>query len=302
LTESIRQDIDLFIGHLKTERGLSPHTISAYQRDLHCLLEFVANAGITDWSDLDHRRARMFPAKLHQRGLSGRSIQRTLSAARALFRYLGRQANLQHNPFDGVKAPKAQKSLPATLNTDEVAALVDFDPATPLDFRDRAMLELVYSSGLRVSELASTNIDSINSTEQTIRVTGKGNKTRQLPVGRHAMSAIADWLRHRNRYAAADEKALFTSQKGQRLGIRSIQKRVDLWARRRGLAQHVHPHMLRHSFASHMLESSGDLRAVQELLGHADIATTQIYTHLDYQHLAEVYDRSHPRARRKKTS
>jgi len=300
LKDTIRQDIEHFIGHLETERGLSPHTLNAYRQDLERLESFLKDAGIDDWRRLDARRARLFPARLHRLGRSGKSIQRSLSAARSLFRYLGRERRVSQNPFDGLKAPRSAKKLPQTLNTDEVGSLVEFATVEPIDYRDHAMLELVYSSGLRVSELASLDLGDINLPEAIVTVLGKGRKTRQVPIGRMAVVALEEWLKVRAGLTTSDQQGLFTTLKGSRLSVRSIQQRVELRARRQGLAKHVHPHMLRHSFASHLLESSGDLRAVQELLGHADIATTQIYTHLDYQHLAAVYDRAHPRARRKK--
>ncbi len=292
-------DIDAFAIHLESERGLSPHTVSAYRRDIDKLGKFASSLEIDQWADLDHRRARLFPARLHQAQISGRSIQRTLSAARVFYRYLIREKRLQHNPFEGLRAPKSRKNLPHTLNTDEAAALVDFQTDTAIGIRDRAILELLYSSGLRVSELATLDLNQLDIAESIVTVTGKGRKTRRVPVGHHALEALRRWLATRSSLVDSGQTAVFTTLKGRRLSIRSIQVRLDYWARRRGLDKHVHPHMLRHSFASHLLESSGDLRAVQELLGHADISTTQIYTHLDYQHLARVYDSAHPRARKK---
>lgn len=300
MREPLQIDINEFFIHLVSERGLSENTVKAYQRDLESLTEFCDKLNITQWSDIDFHMARGFPSKLHQSGRSGRSIQRTLSAARTFFRYLGREERIDKNPFDGLRAPKSQKRLPVTLNTDEAVSLVNVETNEPIDFRDRACVELFYSSGLRVSELVALNIDSIDLTEAIAIVVGKGNKTRHLPVGAQALEAIKKWLIYREHLAHPHEKSLFVSARGKRLAVRSIQKRIELLSLRQGLNKHVSPHMLRHSFASHMLESSGNLRAVQELLGHADISTTQIYTHLDYQHLAAVYDRSHPRAKRAK--
>ena len=295
---TLQHDIEEFINHLASERGLSKNTRKAYQRDLNCLLDYCKQRSIKAWSEIDFRIARGFPARLYQSGQSGRSIQRSLSAARAFFRYLGREEKVENNPFDTLKSPKTKKGLPETLNTDEAVSLVTIEATEPIEFRDRAFLELFYSSGLRVSELAALNIESIDLIEGIAIVVGKGNKTRHVPVGRHAVEALTSWINHRSDLANPDEKALFISKRGSRLAVRSIQKRIEILSARQGLNKHVSPHMLRHSFASHMLESSGNLRAVQELLGHADISTTQIYTHLDYQHLASVYDRSHPRAQR----
>lgn len=299
MTPAARQDVAAFLRHLKSERGLSPHTVVAYRRDLAQLAGFADGIGVEDWSGIDHRIARMYPARLYQRGCSGRTIARMLSAARTLYRFFIREKRLGRNPFDGVRAPKSPRPLPGTLNADEAAQLVGLDAGSDIDFRDRALLELVYSSGLRVSEAAGLDLGAVDLAEGMVTVTGKGNKTRRVPLGRMAAAALADWLGRRRAIARPGEAAVFVNVRGTRLGVRSIQKRFDLAARRQGLERHVHPHMLRHSFASHLLESSGDLRAVQELLGHADISTTQVYTHLDYQHLAKVYDQAHPRARKK---
>ena len=297
---TLASDIDDFIGHLRAERGFSPHTVSAYARDLARLENFAKRLGVDAWAELDHRRARLFPARLHQAGISGRSIQRALSAARALYRFLSRERRVAANPFEGLKAPRAPHKLPAALNVDETGRLMEIECRATLDFRDRAMLELIYSSGLRVSELAALDAAHVNASEGIVTVLGKGRKTRRVPVGRLAAAALDEWLARRRALPfEAGQDALFVTARGRRLGVRGIQKRVATWARRQGLERRVHPHVLRHSFASHLLESSGDLRAVQELLGHADISTTQIYTHLDYQHLAEVYDKAHPRARRR---
>lgn len=300
MTPGARQDVHAFLRHLADERRLSAHTITAYRRDLGALGAFADDRGIGEWAALDHRAARAFPARLHQRGHAGRSIQRVLSAARSLYRYLLRERRVPLNPFDGVRAPKSPRPLPATLNADEAGQLVAIQTRTDIDYRDRALLELVYSSGLRVSETAALNLADLDLGEQVVTTTGKGGKTRRVPVGRFAAEALRDWLSRRIALVDGQQTAVFTTMTGRRLSVRAMQKRVDLHARRQGLDRHVHPHMLRHSFASHLLESSGDLRAVQELLGHADIATTQIYTHLDYQHLAGVYDKAHPRARKKR--
>jgi integrase/recombinase XerC len=299
LRSQSQKEVAAFLRHLESERGLSNHTVDAYRRDIEQLTRFANDRDIDTWTQFDHRTARLYPARLHQSGLSGKSIQRALSGARALYRFLIREKRARGNPFDGVRAPKSARTLPRTLNTDEACQLVEIDCESDIDFRDRALLELVYSCGLRISEAASLDLTDIDLAERTLTTTGKGQKTRRVPIGRMAANALAEWLTRRRTLVTGEENAVFVSMRGRRLGVRGIQKRVDFLARRQGLDRHVHPHMLRHSFASHLLESSGDLRAVQELLGHADIATTQIYTHLDYQHLARVYDQAHPRARKK---
>ncbi len=211
-----------------------------------------------------------------------------------------RTKKLETNPFDDVRAPKSEKRLPKTLNVDQIAALVEIDVNDPLSYRDKAVMELFYSSGLRLSELCNINLNDLDLPSKMIRVTGKGNKMRDLPIGRQADKAIREWLLQRNALPLKDYEALFVSQLGNRISVRSIQQRIKHWAKKQGIEISVSPHMLRHSFASHLLESSGELRSVQELLGHANISTTQIYTHLDFQHLAQVYDDAHPRARSKK--
>jgi integrase/recombinase XerC len=291
---------ETFCDYLRYERRLSAHTVVAYRRDLERLTVFASECGINDLRHLHGAQARVFPARLHHQGLSSRTIQRTLSAARAFYRYLLREKAVKNNPFEGVVAPKGEKKLPSTLNVEQAAQLVDIKPQNDLDYRDRAILELFYSSGLRLSELAGINFADMDLAGRTLQVTGKGGKARVLPIGRYARDAISSWLERRQGLVRPGEPAVFISRGGTRLGPRSIQKRVQYWARRQGIGRGVHPHMLRHSFASHLLESSSDLRAVQELLGHADISTTQIYTHLDFQHLAKVYDQAHPRARRRK--
>ena len=252
------------------------------------------------WSDVDNYIARKWLGSLHQHGLSGSSIQRILSGCRSFYRWLIREQHVSANPFDLLKAPRHPRKLPDTLDIDAVQQLVDLKGDEPLTVRDRAILELFYSSGLRLSELVSLDVSDIDLSAGEARVTGKGNKTRIVPVGRYARTAIQQWLAIRTQMAAEAEMAMFVSRRGGRLASRSVEKRLKDWAIRQGVNRNVHPHMLRHSFASHMLESSGDLRAVQELLGHQNISTTQIYTHLDFQHLAKVFDKAHPRAKRKK--
>lgn len=291
-------DISAFLDHLRIERRLSPRTVEAYRHDLISLDQHRAARELPGWDRLDTQHLRHFIASQHQQGLAPRSLQRLLSAIRSFYRFLQREGRAQQNPALDLRAPKAARPLPRTLDADLAAQLLDSPGEDDwLGRRDQAMLELFYSSGLRLSELAGLDIADLDLQQGEVRVTGKGNKTRVLPVGRMARRALQDWLSVR---PASDQAAqpLFVSQRGSALTPRAIQLRL----RRHGverIGQHLHPHMLRHSFASHMLESSGDLRAVQELLGHADISTTQIYTHLDFQHLAQVYDQAHPRAKRK---
>jgi integrase/recombinase XerC len=290
--------IDRYLHHLQTERRLSTNTRRHYQRDLMELLGFCEKYEIPDWLDLDTHQVRQFAAQAHRRGLSGRSIQRRLSAIRGFYNYLLREQAVTGNPGHDVSAPKSPQRLPDTLSVDDMSRLLTMETDDPLEVRDLAMLELMYSSGLRLSELVSLDTRDMDLEERVLRVTGKGGKTRLVPIGRKAIQALQAWLRLRTALLNAGETAVFTGRSGRRLGVRAVQQRVRRWARRRGLPGDVHPHTLRHSFASHLLESSGDLRAVQELLGHADISTTQIYTHLDFQHLARVYDKAHPRARK----
>ena len=291
----------LLESYIKTLHHLSEHTRSAYQRDLAYLQKFCDKQEINKWSDLDGRQVRGFVASRHREGIGGRSLQRNLSAIRSFYRYLLDEAKVKNNPAEGIIAPKTPRKLPHVLDADQTVQLVEIDDQDGLSIRDRAMLELIYSSGLRLAELISINMGDIDFGDRILTVTGKGKKMRSVPVGQHAIQAIKNWLKIRQSMVNENEIALFISQRGKRISPRSVQERLKQWAIKQGLPSHVHPHMLRHSFASHMLESSGDLRAVQELLGHADISTTQVYTHLDFQHLAQVYDKSHPRAHRKKS-
>ena len=288
-----------FLAHLNHERRLSPNTVAGYARDLASLEAFMDAHGLSGLRELGTWQLRAFAARCHRRGLHPRSIARRLSALRSFFRFLLRERVIDTNPANDVQAPKAPRRLPATLDADQVGALLDAAPDDPLEVRDLAILELLYSSGLRLSELTGADCTDLDLDDATIRVTGKGGRGRILPVGRHARRALVLWLKQRAALAAHGEMALFVGRGGQRLKPRAVQRRVERWARQRGLGQQLHPHKLRHSFATHLLESSADLRGVQELLGHADIATTQVYTHLDFQHLAQIYDRSHPRARRR---
>lgn len=290
---------DRFGSHLESERRLSAHTYANYLRDIDALINWCDANGIESWDALDTQQLRVFAARSHAGGLAPRSVQRRLSAVRTFVRYLQRERVLRHDPTAEVRAPKVKRSLPDTLDVDQMSRLLEIPGSDALAVRDRAIMELFYSSGLRLAELIGLDLGAIDFGDRTVRVTGKGNKVRILPVGRKAIDALESWLAVRTSMAAVGETALFVGRNGRRVGQRTIQTRIARWARLQGLPVHVHPHLFRHSFASHLLESSQDLRGVQELLGHADIATTQVYTHLDFQHLARIYDRSHPRARKK---
>jgi integrase/recombinase XerC len=290
-----------FITYLRNVRQVSPHTVSNYQRDLLSLQRYCDTQNKSAIDALVESDIRGWASQLRRQGLAGASIQRSLSAARSFYNFLGRENSLQRNPAASVQAPRKPRRLPKTLDADQVDKYLGFDTDTVMARRDSAMAELFYSSGLRLAELASVNVHDIDTHSRLLTVTGKGKKTRTVPVGSVALRAIARWLEVRPPAIGntPDDGALFTSNRGRRISVRNIQARLKLQGRKSGMHQDVHPHMLRHSFASHLLESSGDLRAVQELLGHANISTTQIYTHLDFQHLAKVYDAAHPRAKRR---
>jgi integrase/recombinase XerC len=291
--------IDRFIRHLEFERRLSPLTCENYRRDLKTLATWCEKAGVGSWSDLNSEHVRAYSASCFRKGLSARSIQRRLSASRTFFRYLMREGTVKKNPITSVSAPKGKKRLPGNLDADRMARLVDITGDGAIVDRDRAILELLYSSGLRLAELVDLDIGDIDIHDATVRVTGKGNKDRIVPVGRKAIKALRQWTITRSDLASADENAVFVSNRGTRISSRSVQARVKHWAKKQGIDANVYPHLFRHSFATHVLESSHDLRGVQELLGHANISTTQVYTHLDFQHLAQIYDQTHPRARKK---
>ncbi len=287
-----------FIRHLASEKRHSPRTCDSYQRDLVRLTDWLSATGIDTWQRVTNHDLRRYVANLSREGLAGRSIARHLSAIRRFYQFLLREKLASDNPALDIRAPKSGRRLPRVVDVDQLNHLLDGQPDDPLEIRDLCMFELMYSSGLRLAELASLDLDTVDLRSGEVRVLGKGGKERLLPVGRKAVAAIRAWLPLRSALANDGVVALFVSQRGERLSRRSIQVRLSRWGITHGADQKLHPHLLRHSFASHMLESSGDLRAVQELLGHADIATTQVYTHLDFQHLARVYDQSHPRARR----
>ncbi|NLJ12841.1 tyrosine recombinase XerC [Denitrificimonas caeni] len=294
----MQEQLSAYLEYLQTERQASAHTFSAYRSDLAKVLTFAQQQQLESWSALQVAHLRELVAELHHGGLTGRSIARLLSAVRGLYAYLLREGICQHDPAAGIRPPKGPRKLPKVLDVDRAQQLLDSPVAD--DFvgcRDHAILELLYSSGLRLSELVGLNIADIDLAQGLVLVLGKGNKQRLLPVGSKAVSAVQRWLAVRGTLQSEDQ-ALFIGVRGRRMSPQLVRERVRQ-AGARDLGQHLHPHMLRHSFASHILESSHDLRAVQELLGHADISTTQIYTHLDFQHLAQVYDQAHPRARRK---
>ena len=291
-----RACIDGFLAHLQVERRMSAHTLDAYRRDLIALAEWAARQALDDLTAVPADALRSFVAAEHRRGLSPKSLQRRLSACRSFYQWLLKHGRVIANPAAGLKAPKAARKLPQVLDADEAVRLVEVPTDVPLGLRDRALLELFYSSGLRLSELCGLRWGDLDLLEGYVTVLGKGSKQRKVPVGSHARNALAAWRAEQGGDNAAQ---VFPGRGGAPISQRAVQIRLKQLAQRQGLFKHVHPHMLRHSFASHILESSGDLRGVQELLGHADIATTQIYTHLDFQHLAKVYDAAHPRAKRK---
>ena len=298
MTDSAMKWINSFLAKLQNERNYSPHTLKNYSRDLKSLVAYCAQQEIEQWLDVDEQHIRLLISKRHRQGLGGASLQRMLSTFRSFFKFLLIENQIKSNPATNVQAPKSARKLPSTLDVDSVVRLIEIKGDEVETVRDRAMLELFYSSGLRLSELSSLDLENgKNSLSGMIRVRGTGDKERDLPVGEKAGVAIKAWLLRRAELANKNEQALFVGKQGKRIHNSVIQKRLKYWAQKQGIDVNVFPHLLRHSFASHMLESSGDLRAVQELLGHADISTTQIYTHLDFQHLAKVYDAAHPRAK-----
>ena len=302
MSTALADSIEKFIGHLAHERRLSPHTAAAYRHDLDSFCHYCEQQAISDWNAVDIHHVRAFVSARHRTGLSARSLQRELASIRSFYNYLLREHLARNNPANGVPAPKAAKRLPVTLDVDQMAQLLDAAGDDPQSLRDHAIMELLYSSGLRLAELISIQLTDISLSDATVTVTGKGSKTRIVPVGRKALHALRDWLKVRAQLAKPEDTLLFIGPRGGPLSPRTLQARLRRWGVARGVQQGIHPHLFRHSFASHLLESSGDLRAVQELLGHANISTTQIYTHLDFQHLARTYDQSHPRAKKKARS
>lgn len=289
-----------FFEQLTVEKRASEHTVKSYQRDINHLTRYCADKSILHWTDLTQSDVRSHIAGRHRQGLGSTSLQRELSAIRSFYNFLLKKRLADSNPAQYIKAPKQARKLPKTLDVDQVSGLLEAGTNSMLEIRDVAMFELFYSSGLRLGELAVLNLNDIDLADNSLMVrSGKGGKSRLLPIGSKAVTAISNWLALRLKNVVAEESALFISTRGTRLGKRSIELRLELWCKKKGIPESVHPHMLRHSFASHLLESSQDLRAVQELLGHSNISTTQIYTHLDFQHLAAVYDKAHPRAKKK---
>lgn len=289
-----------FFQQLTVEIRASAHTVKNYQRDIEHLSRYCTDKDIAQWADLKHADIRAHIAGRHRKGLGSKSLQRELSAIRSFYNYLLKQGLVVANPAQHIQAPKQARKLPKTLDVDQLSGLLEAGASSLLEIRDLAIFELFYSSGLRLSELSALDLNDLDLPDDTLVVrSGKGGKSRVLPIGSKAVTAIENWLRQRSVKIPAIEPALFVSTRGTRLGQRNIELRLAQWCKKKGIAEHIHPHMLRHSFASHLLESSQDLRAVQELLGHSNISTTQIYTHLDFQHLAEIYDKAHPRAKKK---
>lgn len=299
MNEKAREVFDAFYEYQQIERRLSQHTVDSYQHDLLLFYQYCKAQQINHWDAVTVIHVRAHIASRHRQGLSSKSLQRELSAIRSFYTFLLKRHSVTGNPAKEVKAPKQGRKLPKTLDVDQVTGLLEAGTDSILEIRDLAIFELCYSSGLRLSELTALDINDLDLHNQSLMVRhGKGNKSRYLPIGSKAVKALQHWLHHRI-VASADENAVFTSKQGKRLTQRSVQLRLKQWCIKKGITEHVHPHMLRHSFASHLLESSQDLRAVQDLLGHSNIGTTQIYTHLDFQHLASVYDQAHPRAKKK---
>jgi integrase/recombinase XerC len=296
----LQKEIQEFLSYLESVKQYSKHTISGYKRDLTKLSGYLLNIDIEDWQSVNEHELRTFVNSERRRGLSPRSIQRVLSTSRSFFEYLLIEGIIKLSPAQNINSPKSAQLLPKAMDADLVQRLLDFKPNGLIEVRDKAIAELLYSSGLRLSEVCTLDVQDLELKERVCRVTGKGNKMRVVPVGKKAIQAIRDWLIHRKELKnskSSSSEAMFLNNKGKRISARSIQLRLEKLCAQRGLPG-INPHMLRHSFASHVLESSGDLRAVQEMLGHADIATTQIYTKLDFQHLSKVYDSAHPRARK----
>lgn len=293
--------VSTYLDELAQQRRQSPHTVSNYRRDLRVLCDLIASLpGDQRINTVEPHTIRRFVAQLHARGLGGRSLARMLSAWRGFYRWLGQRGEATVNPVEGVRAPKSPKALPKVLSPDEANRLLEASSDLVIDIRDQAMFELFYSSGLRLAELAALDVGCLDDLlAGEVRVLGKRNKLRLVPVGKKAREAVGIWAQRRIELAASEEAALFVGQRGRRINSRVIEEQLKRRALKQGLPSRVHPHMLRHSFASHLLQASGDLRAVQEMLGHASIASTQVYTHLDFQHLAKVYDSAHPRAKRK---
>ncbi|MGF1715199.1 tyrosine recombinase XerC [Photobacterium chitinilyticum] len=300
MPSGLEKPLHRFYEYLRSERELSLHTQQNYKRQLTTLAEQLVELEVTDWQVVDAGWVRQLASKGMRDGLKASSLSMRLSALRSFFDYLVRQGVLKANPAKGVSAPRKARPLPKNLDVDEMDQLLNVNEDDPLSIRDRAMMELMYGAGLRLSELVNLDVRDISLSKGDIRVIGKGDKERIVPFAGLAREWVGHWLKVRGQLAASGEPGLFVSKLGQRISNRNVQKRMAEWGQKQAVSSHINPHKLRHSFATHMLESSGDLRAVQELLGHANLSTTQIYTHLDFQHLAKVYDEAHPRAKRDK--
>ncbi|CNI16427.1 site-specific tyrosine recombinase XerC [Yersinia aldovae] len=297
---SLAPQVEAFLRYLKVERQLSPLTITSYRRQLQALMGLGEQMGLAHWQTLDAAQVRSLVSRSKRAGLHASSLALRLSALRSFLDWMVSQGVLQANPARGISTPRSGRHLPKNIDVDEVDKLLDIDLNDPLAVRDRAMLEVMYGAGLRLSELVGMNCKHVDLASGEVWVMGKGSKERKLPIGRTAVKWLAHWLELRELFEPQDD-AIFLANTGKRISARNVQKRFAEWGVKQGVSSHIHPHKLRHSFATHMLESSGDLRAVQELLGHANLSTTQIYTHLDFQHLATVYDAAHPRAKRGKS-
>ncbi|WP_094751302.1 tyrosine recombinase XerC [Psychromonas sp. CD1] len=297
----LQKTVDNYLNHIASQRGLSPITIQNYSRNLAEFIRLLAPQKIKSWQDLNSDHVRMIIKELHQKGIKSRSIATKISALRSFLEFLVQDEVLTFNPAKGIVTPKLDKPLPKNISVDEVFQLLNIKEDDPLSLRDQCMMELMYSSGLRLSELVGINLKDLKLRESEVMVLGKGSKQRLLPITKKAVSSLKAWLKVRPDFCSSNEQALFVSKQKKRISARNVQMRMEKWGLQQQLPSHLNPHKLRHSFATHMLESSGNLRAVQSLLGHANLSTTQVYTHLDFQHLAEVYDKAHPRAKRKKT-
>ncbi|MGF1835978.1 tyrosine recombinase XerC [Photobacterium sanguinicancri] len=298
LPVGLEKSLNRFYEYIRSERELSLHTQHNYKRQLTTMAEQLVVLGVTDWQQVDAGWVRQLASKGMRDGLKASSLSMRLSALRSFFDYLVQIKVLAANPAKGVSAPRKARPLPKNLDVDEMDQLLNVNEDDPLSIRDRALMELMYGAGLRLAEIVGVNVRDISLSKGDLRVIGKGDKERIVPFAGLAREWVAKWLKVRGQLASAGEPALFVSKLGSRISTRNVQKRMAEWGQKQSVSSHISPHKLRHSFATHMLESSGDLRAVQELLGHANLSTTQIYTHLDFQHLAKVYDESHPRAKR----
>ncbi|PHM36337.1 tyrosine recombinase XerC [Xenorhabdus innexi] len=299
--DSLLEPVEGFLHYLRVERRLSPMTIINYRRNLTVLAEMSLEMGIADWQELDVTKIRMFATRSRRAGLQSASLALRLSSLRSFLDWMVTQEKIAVNPAKVVSTPRKKQHLPKNMDVDEVNQLLNIDLNDPLSVRDRTMMEVMYGAGLRLSELVGLDCRHLDLEGGEVWVYGKGSKERKVPVGRVALEWLHRWLEMRELFEPEDDAVFISSQSGKRLSTRNVQKRFEQWGVRQGINSHIHPHKLRHSFATHILESSGDLRAVQELLGHANLSTTQIYTHLDFQHLAKVYDVAHPRAKRGKS-